>query len=189
MKLADMSRKEILSRIWPGTRERFMDKISPEPMSGCWLWDGGFLRDRDGKPTYGVFGWYSRVTQLAHRVSWRLFRGEIGPDLCLLHKCDNQACVNPDHLRPGTYAENNADMAAKGRSCRGERRREIALRTVWDRPEVAAKIRAKTNKLTIEQVREIRASNVFYKTLVQRYGVSPGTIFDIRAGRRWGKWA
>jgi hypothetical protein len=94
--------------------ERFMKYVSPEPMSGCWLWTGA-LDDKG----YGRLG-VNRSAQRAHRVAYELFVGPI-PDLpgyhggCLLHRCDNPACVNPQHLVVGTQQDNIADRERKGR--------------------------------------------------------------------------
>lgn len=96
--------------------DRFFDKIEFELNTGCWLWSA--YPDRKG---------YGRLLirkpmppQLAHRVSWEIHYGPIGLDdtgkpLCVLNKCDTPSCVNPAYLFLGTIAENNADMARKGR--------------------------------------------------------------------------
>lgn len=34
------------------------------------------------------------------------------------HTCDNPRCINPDHLVPGTRADNNRDRAERGRSAK-----------------------------------------------------------------------
>jgi hypothetical protein len=91
-------------------KEAFMEKVSPEPMSGCWLWTGS--SNGNG---YGVMR-INNKQQGAHRVAFELFVGPIPPGLMICHKCDNPPCVNPHHLFAGTALDNNRDMFAKGRA-------------------------------------------------------------------------
>jgi HNH endonuclease len=64
---------------------------------------------------YGRIGFRGRV-DYAHRVAWTFTRGEIPEGMCVLHSCDNPACINPDHLWLGTQGDNMHDKAAKGRA-------------------------------------------------------------------------
>lgn len=87
---------------------RIRAKISPEPMSGCWLWLGSLTTSGYGEVKI------DRRARLAHRVVWTLERGAIPLGGDLLHSCNQATCVNPAHLRVGTQADNNADMKRAG---------------------------------------------------------------------------
>lgn len=75
----------------------------------CWNWTGckvgmGYGRIKINKRLY-----------LAHRTSYELHIGPIPDKMCVLHKCDNPACIRPDHLFIGTQKDNSRDMILKGR--------------------------------------------------------------------------
>lgn len=155
-------------------RRRFMEKVIPEPMSGCWLWVAGANARGYGSVNCGG------ASHLAHRLSWRMHRGEIPDGLSVCHRCDNPSCVNPDHLFLGTHAENMADRNRKGRVASGPR--SGAWKSTWKR---CAGERHPKAKLTEDAVREIRASTDPERALAARYGVSKATISNVRLNKGW----
>lgn len=88
--------------------ERFLDKISPEPNSGCWLW-AGTIRGHG----YGAF-WMGGTYWPAHRIAYELWQAEIPNGLEIDHLCRVKSCVNPAHLEPVTHRENILRAAALG---------------------------------------------------------------------------
>ena len=83
---------------------RFEYYVEPEPMSGCWLWIGS---GNGGQKPYGrLFDLATGKNELAHRVSYRLFKGEIPAGFQIDHCCRNMQCVNPNHLEAVTMEEN-----------------------------------------------------------------------------------
>lgn len=141
---------------------RFWNKVDKRPGHGpdrdCWVWIG--RKDSKG---YGVAKLRNAAVK-AHRLS--LFGADdIENPLFACHRCDNPACVRPDHLFPGEAIDNVRDMHAKGR-----------------RPPSRALSGPTARKLTDDQVREIRATGISNRMGAAKYGVSPYTINQVRRG-------
>lgn len=146
-------------------KERFESRYIPVPETGCWLWTAGALV-RDGKDTYGLIA-VNRVNRGAHRVSWELNRGPIPPGMCVCHKCDTPACVNPGHLFLGTHQDNIADKMAKGRD------------------RVAFGEAQGHSKLTVAQVEAIRLDDRPQSAIAAEYGLGQQTVSKIKRGESW----
>lgn len=142
-------------------KDRFYDRVKKVP-SGCWEWTG--FRQRNG---YGLMLINYR-SERAHRYSYEIHKGPIPKGLCVLHKCDNPPCVNPDHLFLGTRKDNSLDMHAKHRN---------------NQPKGEA---SAVSKLTDKAVRNIRKnSHLPASSFVEKYGVTRATIYAVRQKRTW----
>lgn len=103
------------------TEQRFLNFVVIME-DGCWHWGGHRNEDQ-----YGRFK-YPHPTKpnfigMAHKFAYEHWIGPIQDKHYILHKCDNPACVNPEHLFTGTQKDNMKDMKNKGREnkARGER--------------------------------------------------------------------
>jgi hypothetical protein len=136
--------------------KRFWSRVDKSAgRNKCWIWMGGFT-----EKGYGRFRFNGRMDK-AHRVSVILSGRRVRPGEPVLHECDTPACVNPKHLRSGTWLENVREMQARG------------------------KARGGIMKLSPQAVATIRASRGKQKDLAVEFGVNQSCISHVKTGRRW----
>ena len=90
--------------------------------NGCWEWMGA---RRKSHGAVRVRALSAQVIQ-AHRLTYELVNGVIGPDLDIHHKvetgCIGPSCVNPDHLVTVTRAEHIRDLTPGSASYENSRK-------------------------------------------------------------------
>jgi len=89
--------------------ERFDRFTIPDPNSGCLLWLGS--NDRNGYGQMRVEG----KLRFASHISLEIAGNPVPVGMNALHRCDNPACVNSEHLFIGTQRDNVDDMHKKER--------------------------------------------------------------------------
>jgi len=158
------------------TIKRFWSKV--EKTDGCWLWTAS-KRNKG----YGAFVWADaegRIIQgRAHRFMWELVYGAIPDGLCVLHRCDVPACVNPDHLFLGTKADNNRDMAEKGRRVSGGTYHGCQ----YERGELHHG--AVLTEEKVLRMRRERMDGSTYSAIARRYGVGISCAWRAVSGETW----
>lgn len=137
----------------------FWAKVQRADAKACWPWVGQIASHG-----YGVFT-VGRERVRAHRFAWVAARGPIpaGHEVC--HRCDNKACVNPDHLFTGSHRDNMLDAVRKGR------------KRAWG-----------VQKLDASRVLEIRAraaAGILHRCIAVDFGISEGTVSQIVNRKTW----
>lgn len=95
---------------WASVEERFWGRV--DKTDTCWLWK---------TPHTNGYGYISvdSKKQLAHRLAYQWFVGEIPDGLEIDHLCRRRSCVNPTHLEAVTSQENT--LRGKVSALRGKR--------------------------------------------------------------------
>jgi hypothetical protein len=143
------------------------DKLAEEirkDASGCWIYEG--YKNNTGYGRLCV----NRKSILAHRLMYERTFGPIPNRLEVCHKCDNPACVNPDHLFLGTHLDNMRDMVNKGREAHvmGEHSGN-----------------AKLKESQVIQIYNMRNCGLSSSKIAILFGVGKSTIKRIMQGQSW----
>lgn len=149
--------------------ENFWAKVDKKGPDECWEWTGALFRLGYGNVRF------NGKPRSAHRVSWEINNGPIPKGkgyqgMCVCHKCDNPACVNPNHLFLATHQENMQDALRKGR---------LSIRQG---------VKHHKAKLTNQQVLEIRdrqGTGASQTELGKEYGVCQAVISCIQLRKTW----
>lgn len=148
----------------------------------CWEWKG-----EKTKAGYGRCRLIRKDSkshdELAHRLSYRIHMGEdIPAKMCICHKCDNPACVNPTHLFLGTDKDNSDDKVKKNRQAQGENFREIIKKVI---PRGEKHYLAKFSANDIKDICELRMLGLNFEEIAYIFNVSFTTVFNIVKKKTW----
>lgn len=129
---------------------------------GCWLWTGALYPSG-----YGQF-WLGGRNMTAHRASYLMFIGPLGPREVVCHRCDVKGCVRPEHLFSGSQADNITDKTAKGRQAKGSSHGMTYL----DEPRVA-------------MIKALYRKGHSQASIGRAFGVSRNVVWAIVHGKVW----
>ena len=123
---------------------------------GCWGWSGALCAG------YGSLR-YRQKHYRAHRLSYELHVGPIPEGMYVLHKCDNRACSNPDHLFVGSQKDNMMDMVNKGRQTKYR----------------------KLSSEDIDRMRDLRDSGLLYREIASAFRCGRNHVSQILRGGKY----
>ena len=137
--------------------DRFWAKVSTKG-DGCWEYMGA--RNTSG------YGWMMRDSKnvAAHRHSWQLSVGPIPPHKHVLHRCDNPACVRPEHLYLGDHAQNMRDRADRRRAGR-----------------------QKLSVSDVAEIRKMRGDGATCQQIADKFHISNGHASSVARGIHYGR--
>lgn len=153
----------------------FVERNSiPEPNTGCWLWLGPVQQTGYGyvvDPRQPIVR-ASMPRTTVHRIVCEVVYRPMADDEDARHLCHNKACVNPEHLVPGSRSENMQDSVRAGRwtfTCgEGNGRSKLTNVAVTDiRANYRRRVRGEAAKFSA------------------RYGVAQSIVRRVAAGSLW----
>ncbi|MCZ7405137.1 MAG: HNH endonuclease [Candidatus Methanoperedens sp.] len=153
--------------------ERFWEKVDKRGDDECWNWKGAKNHSLDlSKQWLNGYGTLWKVDKKigAHRISYEINCGIIPDGLCVLHKCDNSSCVNPNHLFLGTKSDNAIDSVSKNRNRDNTGENNGRAKLTWE----------KSN-----EIRKLYDSGFSYRNIAKMFNISHFVVSQIVKGKLW----
>lgn len=106
---------------------RFVEKIEfGDGPEDCWMWKPA------NEEVYGAFR-IENTSRPAHRISYRIYRGQLEEGFHVHHRCETKGCVNPNHLELMTASQHHSMHASGVRKAWGsEQEHGLSAGTVRD---------------------------------------------------------
>lgn len=141
----------------------FVARSRLDPDTGCLVWQGA--KNARGYGVCRIRG----ITGLAHRFAFEAAGNALpGRPTLLRHTCDNRACVNPQHLLPGSPQDNSDDMRIRGRHRHG-----------------AAHHNALLCETDVREIRYRAGIGENQAAIAKLFGVSGSVVSEIHIGKAW----
>lgn len=154
---------KIIKRARNGDLQRWIEHHVDHVGADCLIWP--FSRGPKGKACHVMVG---NVRIYATRYMCEIVKGPAPSDKHEgAHSCGkgHLGCIHPQHLYWATRQENESDKDRHGTRLRGEQLPQA--------------------KLSSEKVTQILSSSMTHGALAKLFGVSPKTIWAVRARKKW----
>lgn len=133
--------------------------------TGCMNFSGGKVGAGYGRLRIG------QRLMLAHRHAYELAFGAVPDGQLVLHRCDNPACCNVEHLFLGSQLDNMTDRLEKGRFTTQAKGKDNAA--------------AKLTDADVLEIRRLVSEGTYQKDVAEQFGVSQPLISMIALRKNW----
>ena len=158
---------------WDDVKRRISEQYIEE--GDCWIWTGhaakGSIPMVRYKSTEGKW-----VSTSARKLSAMLAGRTVHDGKVCIPSCGEPLCINPEHTKILSNRDHLTRVSELGVSGVANIRRAA---------KISETRRAKHAKLTQEDVRQIRDSNLTQRELSRLYGICQNRISMIKQGKAW----
>jgi len=113
-------------------------------------------------PTISVTKEGQKLQLTVARFVYLGYNGPIPDSVHVLHKCDNIACINPNHLFIGTHQDNMTDKVNKNRQAKGA---DVKKSNLTDNDVIFIRYNHNPNGLSLTRIKLASMFKVSHRTI------------------------